>query len=102
MTQREFLSEKIGRNLKKFIKASKFKTQERFAFEGMNVNPSTVRRWISGGIKDINTVEEISIVLEINFEELLKWSSFLVQFLYYFIVLKKYIIYMCFLKGVIY
>ena len=72
MTKREFLSEKIGRNLKKFIKASKFKTQERFAFEGMNVNPSTVRRWISGGIKDINTVEEISIVLEINFEELLK------------------------------
>lgn len=72
MTQKITLSEKIGRNLKNLIKTSKFKTQDRFATEGMFVDPATVRRWISRGIKDINTIQEIVDVLEIDFWELLK------------------------------
>ena len=66
------LSEKVGINLKILIKKSKFKTQERFATEGMNVDAVTVRRWIAHGIRDINTINEISKVLNINIDELIK------------------------------
>ena len=72
MTQKITLSKRIGRNLKNQIKASKYKTQDRFATEAMYVDPSTVRRWISNGIKDVNTLEEIARALEIDFLELLK------------------------------
>lgn len=72
MTQKITLSKRIGRNLKNHIKASKYKTQDRFATEAMYVDPSTVRRWIANGIKDVNTLEEIARALEIDFMELLK------------------------------
>ena len=66
------LAEKIGTNLKTLIKESKFRTQDCFASEGMNVDPVTVRRWISKGIRDINTIYEISKVLDVSIEELIK------------------------------
>ena len=66
------LSEKVGINLKHYIKVSKYKTQERFATEGMNVDAVTVRRWISYGVRDINTIAEISRVLDIDMIDLLK------------------------------
>lgn len=65
------LSEIVGINLKRLIKQSKFKTQEKFATEGIKVDPATVRRWISQGIRDINTIYEISIVLEVSIKDLL-------------------------------
>lgn len=65
------LSEIVGINLKRLIKQSKFKTQEKFAIEGIKVDPATVRRWISQGIRDINTIYEISIVLEVSIKDLL-------------------------------
>ena len=65
------LPEKVGKKLKNLIKQSKWKTQERFAY-AMNVDPTTVRRWISNGVKDLNTVVEIAIKLDIDFMELLK------------------------------
>ena len=71
MTQNPKLSETVGKNLKKLIKQSKYKTQEKFAIEGMNVDAVTVRRWISKGVKDIDTIVEIARVLEINYLELL-------------------------------
>ena len=70
MTQLK-LSEKIGKKLKCLIKVSKFRTQEKFAY-AMNVDPVTVRRWIAYGIKDIDTINEICMLLEINFKELLE------------------------------
>lgn len=66
------ISERVGKNLKIMIKCSKYKTQERFATEGMSVDVVTVRRWLAHGIRDINTIYEISKVLEINIEDLLK------------------------------
>lgn len=84
MTQNLKISERIGKNLKKLIKQSKFKTQDKFAVEGVNVDPVTVRRWIAHGIKDINTIYEISIVLDVSLEELLKWSSFFSAFVVLF------------------
>ena len=66
------LSEKVGKNLKLYIKVSKYKTQEKFANEGMNVDAVTVRRWISHGVRDINTIAEISRVLDIDMIDLLK------------------------------
>ena len=72
MIQCTRISEKVGANLKNLIKTSKFKTQEKFATEGMHVDPVTVRRWIAHGVKDIDTIYEISLVLEIDFKELLK------------------------------
>lgn len=72
MQQKTLLSQKVGENLKKQIKASKFKTQENFAVKGMSVDPVTVRRWIAHGVKDIDTIKEIADVLEISFMELLQ------------------------------
>ena len=65
------ISEKVGKKLKSLIKQSKFKTQDRFANEGIHVSPVTVRRWIAHGVRDINTIEEISQILEIDIMELL-------------------------------
>ena len=65
------LAKKAGKNLKNLIKNSKFKTQEEFA-EVMFVDPSTVRRWIAHGIRDLNLIEQIAIVFGIDFMELLK------------------------------
>lgn len=72
MTQNPKLSETVGKNLKKLIKQSKYKTQERFATEGMNVDAVTVRRWISHGVRDVNTIAEISRVLNIDMTDLFK------------------------------
>ena len=65
------ISEMVGRNWKVLIKNSKYKTQDRFANEGIHVSPVTVRRWIAHGVRDINTIEEISQILEIDIMELL-------------------------------
>ena len=70
--EKQTLAEKAGKNLKDLIKKSKFKTQEKFAVDGMKVDPVTVRRWISHGIRDINTIYEISTILEVDMMELLK------------------------------
>lgn len=70
MTQFNTLSKKVGRNLKNLIKQSKFVTQEKFALE-MNVDPATVRRWISNGIKNLDVIEEIANKLGVDFYELL-------------------------------
>ena len=59
-------------NLKVLIKKSKYKTQDNFAKEGIHVDPTTVRRWIAHGIRDINVIEEIAEILDINFMELFK------------------------------
>ena len=64
-------SQRAGKNLKNLIKSSKYTTQENFAYV-MNVDPTTVRRWLSTGVKDVNTIEEIAIKLEVGFMELLK------------------------------
>ena len=72
MTQQLTLAEKAGKNLKNLIKNSEYKTQERFATEGMFVDPVTVRRWIAYGIKDINTIQEIAEIFGVDFMEILK------------------------------
>jgi len=82
MTQDLKLSEKIGKNLKRLIKQSNFKTQESFA-SVMNVDPVTVRRWIAYGVKDVNTIFEISNALGVSLEELLKWSSFFDKIIFF-------------------
>ncbi len=71
----EKIAEKIGKNIKRLIKESKYKTQDKFASEGMNVDPVTVRRWIAKGIRDINTIYEISKVLEVEFSELFDFTN---------------------------
>lgn len=72
MTHELSLAEKAGRNLKNLIKESEYKTQERFAFDGIRVDPVTVRRWIAHGIKDVNTIKEIADIFGVDFMELLK------------------------------
>lgn len=71
MTQNKLPSKKVGENLKNLIKESKFRTQANFA-ERMYVDDSTVRKWISHGIQNINLIMEIADLLEIDFLELLK------------------------------
>ena len=72
MTQKLTLAEKAGKNLKNLIKKSVYKTQDEFAVNAMMVDPSTVRKWIAHGIRDINLLEEIAEVLDIDFMELLR------------------------------
>ena len=71
MAQRLSLSKRVGRNLKNLINNSKYKTQEKFA-EVMYVDPSTVRRWIANGIRDLNLIEQIIDIFDIDFMELFK------------------------------
>ena len=54
MMQDDSLSARAGKNLKRIIKEKGF-TQEQFA-EQMFVDPTTVRRWLAHGIKDIDTI----------------------------------------------
>ena len=72
MTQELTLAERAGKNLKNLIKKSKYKTQERFAYEAMYVDPTTVRKWIHNGIKNINLIQEIADIFGVDFMELLK------------------------------
>lgn len=65
-------AERVGRNLKNLIKQSAFKTQENFAINGMYVDPTTVRKWLSKGINKLDLIYEIADVLNIDFMELLK------------------------------
>lgn len=65
------LSLVAGINLKNLIKASKYKTQEIFAYE-FGAEIRTVSRWLNGGIKNIDTLEEIAEFLEVDVFELLK------------------------------
>ena len=71
MTQRLSLAKRVGKNLKNLIKNSKYKTQDKFA-EVMYVDPSTVRRWIANGIRDLNLIEQIMEKFDIDFIELFK------------------------------
>ena len=71
MTPKLTLAQKVGRNLKTHIKKSKYKTQEEFA-NILFVDPSTVRRWIANGIRDLNLIEQIATKLDIDFMELFK------------------------------
>lgn len=71
MTQTNDVLEQVGQKLKKAIANSKFKTQERFASEGMNRDGATIRRWIRHGVNCVSTIVEIADALEIDFHELL-------------------------------
>ena len=72
MAQKLTPAERAGKNLKNLIKESKFKTQEKFATEGMYVDPVTVRRWIAHGIKDVNVIAEIAEIFGVDFMDLFK------------------------------
>ena len=72
MTHKLTLAEKAGKNLKNLIKKSVYKTQEKFATEAMYVDPTTVRRWIARGIKDLNLIQQIAEIFDVDFMELLK------------------------------
>ena len=48
-----------GANLKRLIKNSKYKTQEKFAFE-FCTDVRTVGRWVNKGIKNLDTIQQIA------------------------------------------
>lgn len=62
--------ERIGGNLKRLIKESEYRTQERFA-EAAYVDVRTVRRWLQRGIDSITTVVTIAQVLDVDVMALL-------------------------------
>lgn len=75
------MSARAGKNLKRIIKEKGF-TQEQFA-EQMYVDPTTVRRWLAHGIKDIDTISTIAEIFDIDVMDILKQGVFL--FLRYYI-----------------
>lgn len=64
------MSARAGKNLKRIIKEKGF-TQEQFA-EQMYVDPTTVRRWLAHGIKDIDTISTIAGIFDIDVMDILK------------------------------
>lgn len=60
-----------GINLKRLIRGSKYRTQENFAYE-FGAEIRTVSRWLNAGVKNIDTLEEIALFLEVDVFELLK------------------------------
>ena len=70
MMQNDSLSTKAGKNLKRIIKDHGF-TQEQFA-EQMYVDPTTVRRWLAHGIKDVDTIIKIAGFFGIDVMDILK------------------------------
>lgn len=64
------MSARAGKNLKRIIKEKGF-TQEKFA-EQMYVDPTTVRRWLAHGIKDIDTICTIAGFFGIDVMDILK------------------------------
>ena len=64
------MSARAGKNLKRIIKEKGF-TQEQFA-EQMYVDPTTVRRWLAHGIKDIDTISRIAKIFDIDVMDILK------------------------------
>ena len=61
--------ENIGENLKRLIKESEYRTQERFAEEAF-VDVRTVRRWVQK-LDSISTVVYIAGVLDVDVMDLL-------------------------------
>ncbi len=64
-------SKRASANLKNLIKSRGY-TQDRFACEVMYVDPTTFRKWLKNGIKDINTIERICEFFDVDFMTLLK------------------------------
>ncbi|MBE6534017.1 MAG: helix-turn-helix transcriptional regulator [Ruminococcaceae bacterium] len=63
-------SERIGANLKRLIKESKYRTQEAFAYACYH-DPRVIRRWIQHGITHIDTINHVAEVLNVDVKELL-------------------------------
>lgn len=66
-----YLSQIAGDNLKKIIKESVYKTQEEFAYS-FGAEIRTVSRWLNGGIKNLDTLQEIAEFLNVDVLSLLK------------------------------
>lgn len=62
--------ERVGDNLKRLIKESQYRTQERFA-EAAFVDVRTVRRWMQHGIDSIATVAMLADLLDVDVMALL-------------------------------
>ena len=59
------LNKIVGANLKRAIKESKWRTQEKFA-EGFGAEVRTVGRWCNQGIDKISLVQQIADFLDID------------------------------------
>ena len=60
----------VGENLKRLIKESEYRTQERFA-EAVFTDVTPVRRWLKNGIDEISTVLTVADVLGVDVTALL-------------------------------
>lgn len=59
-------SKKLGAILKRLIRESSYKTQENFAYDGVFVDPKTVRNWVSGKLDSIETLCCIAKALDVD------------------------------------
>ena len=64
-------SARVGANLKRLIKESEYRTQERFS-EAVDKDPRTVRRWIKDGVDSLDLIEDIAKALDVDVMALLK------------------------------
>ena len=59
------LSQLVGKNLKRFIKESPYRTQAKFA-EAFNTDERTVRRWCNEGVDKLSLVQQLADFLGID------------------------------------
>lgn len=71
MAQEKLLSKIAGDNVKRLIKESDYQTQENFA-DLFGAEIRTVSRWLNGGIKNLDTLQEIASFLGVEVLELLQ------------------------------
>ena len=63
-------SARVGANLKRLIKESKYRTQEAFA-AACHTDPRVVRRWIKEGVNSLENINYLAELLETDVMALL-------------------------------
>lgn len=69
--EKKDLSLRVGSNLRRLIKESDCKTQQVFA-DRFGVSVRNVGRWINGGVKSLDLVEQIASFFDVDPMALLK------------------------------
>ena len=70
MERNQNLGSIAGKNLRRLIQESTFRTQEEFAFE-FDVDVKTINRWINRGIYNLHRIEQIAEFFDIDVLDIL-------------------------------
>lgn len=55
----------VGRNIRRLIESSSYKTQEEFAFR-YGIDVRTVGRWVNKGVNNLKTIQQIAFFFDVD------------------------------------